>query len=48
MWSGKLMERYGIKGYHILLKSDRKILADDTDKTKQKGVSTLKLINFTA
>ena len=47
MWSGKFMARDGIKGYHVLLKGAKKILADDAEKTEIK-YSALKLINLTA
>ena len=38
----------GIKGYHVLLTGAKKIPADDADKTKEKYISSLKLLNFTA
>ena len=33
-WSGKFMERAGIKGYYVLLTGDKKISADDAGETK--------------
>ena len=34
MWSGKFMERVGIKRYHVLLIGAKKIPADDTEETQ--------------
>ena len=48
MWSGKLMARYVIKGYHVLITGAKKILADDADKTEDKEFSALNLLNFTS
>ena len=48
MWSVKFMEISGINRYDILLTGDRKILSDDSDKTKVKLVSYMKLLNITA
>ena len=46
--AGKIMTRYGMKRYNILLTGDMKILTDD-EETKDKGVTdTLKFINNTA
>ena len=46
MCSGKFITRAGINGYGTLLTGDKKIPEDDTDKTKDEGVTTvLKLIN---
>ena len=43
------MARAGIKGYNILLTGDMKILIDDSEATKGKGVtSKLKLLNKTS
>ena len=39
------MERSLIMGYNTLLKGDKKIPVDDSDKTKDKGVPKLKFIN---
>ena len=39
MWLGKIITRAVIKVYDVLLTGDKKIPADDTDKTKDKGVS---------
>ena len=33
-WSGKFMERAGIKVYYVLLTGDKKISADDAGETK--------------
>ena len=43
IWLGQLTTRHGIKGCDNLLTSDKKILADDADETKYKGISELKL-----
>ena len=42
------MARSGIKGYDVLLTDDSKITAYDKDKTKERGVSDLELLNKTA
>ena len=34
-------------GFHVLLISDKKILAYDADKTQEKEISALQLLNFT-
>ena len=47
MWLVKLMDISGIKGYHVLLTGDKKILADGADKTKEKEIAALKLPSFT-
>ena len=44
---GKIMAGSEIKGYHVLLTGDNKILTDEADKTKEK-MYALKLLNFTA
>ena len=36
MWSGKLMARYVIKGYHVLITGAKKIPANEADKTEGK------------
>ena len=41
------MERAVIKGYHVLLTGDKTIPSDDKDKTKQKEIAEIKLLNFT-
>ena len=41
------MERYGIKGYDVLLTGDKKIPIDDPEEKKVKEVSELRLINKT-
>ena len=46
--NGNFMAKYGMKLYHVLKTRAKKILADIVLKTKVKGVSTLKLVNFTA
>ena len=48
MWSGNFMKIAGIKGDHVLLTGAKKIPADDADETKEKYISALKLLNFTA
>ena len=45
---GKFMTGAGIKGHETLLTGDKKILSDNADKTKPKGVSKSKLLNKTA
>ena len=45
MWPGKIMARYGTKWYGVLLTGDRKILVNDSGKTKYEGVTELKLLN---
>ena len=47
MWLVKFMDISGIKGYHVLLTGDKKILADGADKTKEKEIAALKLPSFT-
>ena len=42
------MARSEIKIFDVLITCDKKIQADDEDKTKVKGYSELKLINKTA
>ena len=37
-----------IKVYHVLLTSDKEVLADDKDKIQEKEIAKLKLLNFTA
>ena len=32
MWSGKLIKKYGIKGYDVLLTGDNKLPVDDREK----------------
>ena len=39
MWLGKFTARSRIKGYNILLTGYIKIPADDTEETKDKGVT---------
>ena len=48
MWSGKFIAKSEIKGYHVLPTGAKKIPADDADKTKEKEIDALKLLNFTA
>ena len=43
---GKFLARSGIKGYRFLLTGARKIMAYDADKTEEKEVSALKLLDF--
>ena len=47
MWSGKFIEIYGIKGYHFLLRDDKKIMADTKEKTYEKLFYAHKLLNKT-
>ena len=42
------MTRAGIKEYHVLLTNANKLPADDTDKTQEKDIYALKLLNSTA
>ena len=42
------MAKSVMKGYHVLLECAKEILADVRDKTKEKEVSELKLLKFTA
>ena len=42
------MEISGIKGYHVLLTGDKKIPADNQNKTKETQIAEIKLLNFTA
>ena len=42
------MTRSGIKVYRVLLPGAKKIPADNTDETKLKETSSLKLLSFTA
>ena len=42
------MTRSGIKEYHVLLTRANKLPADDTDKTQEKDIYALKLLNSTA
>ena len=44
MWSGKFMERSGINVYNVLLTGDKIIPSNDADKTKEKGISVLKVL----
>ena len=48
MWSGEFMTRSGIKGYNALLTGDKKILSDESYKTKYEVVTELKLTNKAA
>ena len=48
MWSGKVIQGYGIKVYNVLLTGANKITADKVDETIEKIVSELKLLNKTA
>ena len=48
MWSEKLATTAIINGYHVLLPGAKKIMADDADKTEEKYISALKLLNLTA
>ena len=42
------MSRSGIKGYHVILTSAKKIMADEAEDTKEKEIYELKLLNSTA
>ena len=42
------MEGSRIKGYHVLINDENKIPADDADKTKEKEISAVKILNVTA
>ena len=46
IWSRKFMTMYGINRFDVLLTGEKN-LADYTGKTKEKGVSELKLFNKT-
>ena len=48
MWSVNFVARVGIKRYHVLLTGAKTIPADDKDKTKEKEIDKLKILNFTA
>ena len=41
MWTGKSMDRAGIKGCHVLLTGDIKIQEDDAEKIKYTEVSAI-------
>ena len=47
MQLGKFMSGAVIKGYYVILTSEKKILADGAYKTKEKEIAAHKLLNFT-